>query len=503
MLADLLEPVWADGRIAVGAAVVTAAAWGSASGWWIPRGPLTTRESLVAMGAGIVVGVAAGLLTRSRWSMLLAPAVFVATFELTRRGVDGPTVDGFHLSTYGVFAFVVGRGFHGLVGLLPMVLGAAVGAGVARRLCAGEPVHGRRRATRAARRAVAVLTGVMLIGLAALVARPVATAPIRSAGGEQVSGSIAELATVEAGGQDLALMLRGHSIDQPVVLFLAGGPGGSELGAMRNHLQELEETFVVATWDQRGTGKSYPALEPASTYTLDSVVADTIEVTNYLRDRFGEDQIYLLGQSWGSTLGVLAVQEAPELYRAFIGTGQMVSQQETDRIFYEDTLAWAEGSGSVTLVDELRVIGPPPYDNMLDYETALSYEHDVYPYDHTGNSEGEGGFSENFLVPEYSFTEQVHLLGAFMDTFAVLYPQLQEIDFRRSATEFEVPMFFVQGAHEADGRAEPFGEWFPTVEAPIKVVTVLDTSGHRPLFEQPDEFVTFMNDTVLAQTGPS
>ncbi len=140
---------------------------------------------------------------------------------------------------------------------------------------------------------------------------------------------------------------------------------------------------------------------------------------------------------------------------------------------------------------------------MLDYETALSYEHDVYPYDHSGNSEGEAGFSENFLVPEYTLTDQVHLLGAFMDTFSVLYPQLQDIDFRSTATSFDVPMFFVQGAHEADGRADPFNEWYPMIQAPTKDLVVLDTSGHRPLFEQPDEFVDYMNTTVLTRAHAS
>ena len=78
--------------------------------------------------------------------------------------------------------------------------------------------------------------------------------------------------------------------------------------------------------------------------------------------------------------------------------------------------------------------------------------------------------------------------------------QLQEIGFRDTATEFEVPMYFVQGAHEADGRAEPFEDWYSMIEAPKKDVAVLDTSGHRPLFEQPDEFVSYMNNTVLAET---
>ncbi len=270
---------------------------------------------------------------------------------------------------------------------------------------------------------------------------------------------------------------------------------------MRRHLPELEQHFTVVTWDQRGTGTSYPALDPTDTVTLDGYVADTIELTGYLRDRFDTDAIYLLGQSWGSTLGVLAVQERPELYRAFIGTGQMVSQQASDRIFYADTLAWATRSGNDGLAAELRAAGPPPYEAMFPYETALAHEKDVYPYDHTGNSEGAAQMSENLLVPEYSLIDQVHVLGAFMDTFAALYPQLQDIDFRESATDFEIPVFFVQGAHEAAGRAEPFAEWYPMIEAPTKDLTVLDTSGHRPLWEQPDEFVAYLTDTVLHETG--
>lgn len=447
------------------------------------------------MLASLLVGLVGGWIMRSRWAMLICPSAFVVVFELIRLRVDGPTVDGLHLSTYGIFAFIVGRGFHGLVGLLPMMLGAAVGAGAARRSAGPVGVTWGGYA----RRSVAVLVAVCVVGLALLVARPVSTAPIVDAAGQPVPGSVAELTTVDAGGHDLGLMVRGVSVDNPVLLFLAGGPGGSERGAMRNHLEALEQSFVVATWDQRGTGTSYAELDPASTLTLDSYVADTLTVTNYLRDRFGQEKIYLAGQSWGSILGVLAVQEVPELYEAFIGTGQMVSPLETDRIFYEDTLDWATRSGNHALAQQLSEIGPPPYDRMLDYETALSYEHMVYPYDHTGNSEGGGGFSENFMVPEYSLTDQVHLLGSFMDTFSVLYPQLQDIDFRDTASEFEVPVYFVQGAREADGRSEPFDDWYRLLDAPSKDLVVLETSGHRPLFEQPDEFVTYLENVVLAE----
>jgi len=493
-------PLWADRRLGVAAATAVAAGWGLLAGWWTPRGPLTTSQALWSIVISLTVGLLAGLVSRSRWAMLSAPVAFAVVFELARVGTDGPTVDGIETSTYGLLALIVGRVFHALLSLFPMILGAVIGAGAARTL---QPVVERsgRRAGRYVRRTGAVLATVALVALTIGLARPASTDSIVDANGDEVATSVAELTKIAVNGHDLALMIRGHDIGNPVLLFLAGGPGGAEMGAMRNHLPELEQHFTVATWDQRGTGKSYPELDPTSTLTLDSYLDDTIAVTDYLRDRFGQDRIYVLGQSWGSTLGVLAVQEHPERYQAFIGTGQMVSQLATDTIFYDDTMAWARNSGNSSLESELTTTGPPPYEQMLDYETALSYEHEIYPYDHTPNAEGEGGFSENFLVEEYTLIEQVHLLGAFMDTFGVLYPQLQDIDFRDTATDFDIPVFFVQGAHEADGRAEPFADWYPAVNAPIKDLTVLDTSGHRPLFEQPDEFVAYMVDTVLANTN--
>ncbi len=498
----VLQTIWSDRRIGAAAAVVAAAAWGLGAGLWTPRSPLTTSQAIWSIVISLVVGGIGGLMMRSRWAMLLGPVTFAAVFELTRIGAAGPTVDTPAFTEYGIYAFVVGRGFHALISLAPMMFGAVVGAGAARQLDAEPETRTRnRRWALRTRRGVAALAAVGLIAFTVMLARPASTPSIVDANGDPVPGSIAELGTIDVNGHELHVMIRGHSIDNPVLLFLAGGPGGSEMGAMRNHLPGLEEHFTVVTWDQRGTGKSYDELDPTGSYTLDSVVDDTIAVTNHLRDRFGKDRIHLFGQSWGSTLGVLAVQQHPELFAAFIGTGQMVSQLATDTIFYEDTLAWARSTGNAGLVDDLVAIGPPPYTRMLDYETALSSEHDVYPYDHSPNSEGAGGFSENFFVPEYTLIDQVHLLGAFMDTFSVLYPQLQDIDFRRTATEFDVPMYFVQGIHEADGRADVFADWYPMINAPIKDLVVLDTSGHRPQFEQPDEFVDYMVDTVLSQTS--
>jgi pimeloyl-ACP methyl ester carboxylesterase len=307
---------------------------------------------------------------------------------------------------------------------------------------------------------------------------------------------------VEIGGHDLALMIRGRSVNKPVLLFLAGGPGGSELGAMRRHSQALEDDFVVVTLDQRGTGKSYDQFDPESSLTLDQAVSDTLEVTRYLRDRFGQDKVYLVGQSWGTVLGVLAVQREPQWFSAFVGVGQMVSPAVTDQMFYRDTLAWARQRGNTDLVATLIRNGPPPYTNMLDYEPALSYEQEVYPYSHDGNFEGAGQMGENIFVREYTLLEQLHLFGGFLDTFSVLYPQIQSLDFRTQVTSLGVPVYLAQGAHEATGRAEPARQWFNLLEAPSKDLVIFDTSGHRPLWEQPDQFHDLMT-TVLTQTAPT
>lgn len=504
-LGALLRGGVADKRLAWSLALLAAAGYGLLASWWTPRGPMSTLEGLSAMGLGLLVGCVAGLLLRTRWAMLAAPLTFVMVVELARLGASGPTVDGIHLtSTYGIMAFAVGRGVHALLALVPMVLGAAWGAALSRRLLSTDR---RGRALMSAlglwlRRGVAVVTGLALVALAAFIARPATTDPIVDEDGQAMAGSVAELTRVDIGGQDLALMIRGRDTQNPVLLFLAGGPGGSELGAMRRHSQALEDDFVVVTFDQRGTGKSYDQLDPADTMTLDGAVADAVEVTNYLRDRFDEEKVYLVGQSWGTTLGVLAVQQHPELYRAYVGVGQMVSQAATDTVFYEDTLAWARQEGNTDLVDTLEASGPPPYADVLDYEAALSYEMEVHPYDHSPNSEGAGQMSENLLVEEYTLLDQVHVLGATLDVFSVLYPQLQDIDFRTQATSLEVPVYLAQGRHEAPGRQQLAQEWFTQLRAPSKQLTYFDTSGHRPLWEQPTEFHDLMS-TVLLDTTPT
>jgi proline iminopeptidase len=222
----LLELMWSNRKIAL----LMVASFGALSGLAIalamPRGPVNTAQALVLMGTGVVVGFAAGFALRSRWAMLLVPAVHVGMFELGRLGVQGPTVEGIHPdTTFGILGFVVSRGFYGLAGLLPMLVAAAHGAALARRLSDTTSRHAGllRRIGLYARRGFAGLLAVGIVGLAVLIAKPASVPPIRDASGNAVPGSIASLEKVKIGGVDQWIEIRAWSADKPVLLSIPGG----------------------------------------------------------------------------------------------------------------------------------------------------------------------------------------------------------------------------------------------------------------------------------------
>lgn len=463
----------------------------------LPRGPMTSGQSLAVLAVAVAVGLAAGALAATRWTVLAAPALWAAVAEVVRLDAAGPTVDAIRFdSVYAAAAFVTGRGFDAVVVLLPLAVGGAWGAWTARRrerIGADGPPSRLRAVARGAR--LAVPTAVVVLLVAAL-ARPAATEPITGPDGAVVPGSVAELVTVPIGGHDQSIMIRGRDADAPVLLFLEGGPGGTALGSMRYAGGPLEEHFVVATWDQRGTGRSADVREPAATLTVDQLVADTAEVAEYLTDRFGTGRVLLVGSSWGTTLGVLAAQQRPDLFLAYVGAGQMVDQQETDRLMWAESLAYAERVGDDAFAARLRDMGEPPYDDALLYPIAIASNPEWQDYASGPDHDGRSSYPANLLVAEYTLTEQVRSAAALIDTFALVYPQLQEIDFRTQVPRLEVPVLVVQGAHEAPGRDVLAREWAASLDAPEVTVVTFDHGGHTPHLDEPGRFADLLADLV-------
>jgi proline iminopeptidase len=475
-------PLWSTTAIGASGAYAVAAAWA------LPRGPLTTVQAVVLLLGALSVGAGLGAAVHSRWAWGVGPILFVLAYELRWLGVDGPMFDPPPLdSVLSVLVLALGRGWLALLVLLPMLLGVAHGRSLSVRrgwrVRASDSGH--RLRSRILRGVATAVVALLLFGLL----RPPSTPAIVDERGEPLAGSIAELDTIEVGGHEQALLLRGRDRDAPVLLHLEGGPGGTGLGAMRLFGGLLEEQLVVVTWDQRGTGKSFAALEPRDTLTVDRAVSDLLEVVDHLRQRFDEDRVYVLGNSWGTTLAVLAAQERPEVFHALIGTGQMVSQRETDIRLYEQMLAEARAAGDLARVRRLEELGPPPFPEIADYAPLL-----VQPSDHP-----ETEWPANVLVPEYTLLEQVNSAPALLATFATLYPQLQGIDFRRDVPALVVPIYDVQGADEEPARSDLADEWLAELDAPSIRRWVVEHAGHRAHLQRPEEFARIVR-IVLRET---
>ncbi|HYU81411.1 MAG TPA: alpha/beta fold hydrolase, partial [Candidatus Polarisedimenticolia bacterium] len=198
------------------------------------------------------------------------------------------------------------------------------------------------------------------------------TPPIVDAEGRPLANSIAVMEQVTLGGTRQWVTIRGKDQTAPVLLFLAGGPGGSELAHIRNQMPQLEDHFVVVNWDPVNAGKSYGVL-PWEQVTLDRIVSDARELTIQLLARFHHEKIYLFGESGGTVIGVKLVQRYPDLYAAWIGTGQRTSVHEDDVMGYEFALRYAGEQGDVGTVEALKQNGPPPYSGWNSFWKNAQY----------------------------------------------------------------------------------------------------------------------------------
>lgn len=335
------------------------------------------------------------------------------------------------------------------------------------------------------------------------------TPPILGADGKPLPGSIAVMEKVRLGGVEQWLIIRGEDVNKPVLLFVSGGPGGSESARVTRFNQELEKHFVVVLWEQRGCGKSYPSLNPKSALTVEQYANDIIELTDMLRARFSEEKVYLVGHSWGSIIGVRAAQARPDLFYAYIGTSQMVDVRKTDQLIYQAVLDYSHKMGDMGFVKTLQAQGEPPYfgkSPIQPYATLFGREYAIF--EGPTNKSPEFAQDGDILLlmakqPEYGWIDRLNYLLGLMNTFNAVYPQLQEMDFRRDALHFEIPVYLILGRNDMNNPYQIPEEYFHLLEAPSKLLTFFEDSGHGMIWQEAEKFHDIMIHTVLPDTYPT
>ncbi|UCD37188.1 MAG: alpha/beta hydrolase [Fidelibacterota bacterium] len=332
---------------------------------------------------------------------------------------------------------------------------------------------------------------------------PGTTPPITGVDGQSLPGSIASLERIDLGGVQQWILLRGANIDNPVILFLHGGPGAADMTLLPRHMGALEEHFVVVCWDQRGAGKSFPAARTGSDMTINRFVADVLELTELLCRRFQQEKIYLVGQSWGSIIGVLSVQRNPGRYHAYIGIGQVVNGSENERLSYEWTLAQALASDDTAAVETLQDIGPLPYEDDLveklfaQRELLGKYGGSIY-----GNPGGAHGLFIAGLqgATEYNTMDKINFIRGLRKSLELLWPQVLAVNFIEQAPVLEVPVYLLMGRHDYQTPFALAEQYVDLLEAPRKELIWFDHSAHMPHLEEPDKFSDLLINHILPAT---
>jgi len=351
-----------------------------------------------------------------------------------------------------------------------------------------------------------ITTSLVGMALASLIAIFVSqafamTPPITDANGNAMPGSIATLEKVNLNGSAQWISIRGKIVNKPVLLFLAGGPGGSQLVTERRALGGLEDHFVVVNWEQPGAGKSFDAVY-RSTLTPERYVTDGVALVKYLRERFDEEKVYVLGESWGSALGIWMVQRNPELFHAFIGTGQMVAFLETDLMCYDFAMKWAQERGDVEKIAQLQNQGPPPYYGKGVALKEAAYLTDTFNYMNQNPAISDDGFDtfQDLAGSEYGLYDKVNWFRGVLETMDVVYPHLWEVDFRVQATELEVPVYFLIGRHDVNAPPVLTEQYYELLSAPHKELIWFELSGHNPWVTESSLFVDVVVNKILPES---
>ena len=310
--------------------------------------------------------------------------------------------------------------------------------------------------------------------------------------------------TVLLGGLKQTIHIWGSKAENPVVLFLHGGPGvPNRHGMAKNHM-DLTNDFTIVAWDQRGTGGSYFGCAP-ETLTLDQLVSDCAELLNYLCETLGKKKIFLLGASWGTELGTFVCHRYPDKVAGYIGYGQVVNGIENENVSYAYTLQKAKEAGCAEDIAELERIGPPVDGQYKPvFEGLMAQRRLLKKYG--GHSTKKGGYFSGTVLPiltspELSMKEKIGTAKGYKVCLAQMWPTIVHYDFLKDCNCFAMPYYIFQGRKDNNTPASLVQEFYDAIQAPDKDLVWFENSAHGPMGEEPEKFKRLMREKFLTIAG--
>ena len=297
---------------------------------------------------------------------------------------------------------------------------------------------------------------------------------------------INESSYVPLGGIDQWVTIRGEDRNNPVLLFLHGGPGDVTSPWSFPYFAAWEHHFTVVQWDQRGAGrtlrKSGPSIAP--TMTLGRMSQDGIELTEYLCKHLGKQKIIVVAHSFGTVLGLRMIQEQPGLFFAYVGTGQVADETRNYSAAYDALLKKAQAVGNRQALDELKSVGRPPYASGQGYQVQRKWSNlfeGAYRFLY-------GTLGLTLVAPGYSVEDLNDSIDGQIFSGDRLVPQTRSQTMKDLGVKFAVPMFFFEGTEDFTTPTELARQYLQAIQAPRKEFVPI-SGGHFAVFMNSDQFL--------------
>lgn len=301
-------------------------------------------------------------------------------------------------------------------------------------------------------------------------------------------GGLQETHQVRIGNIDQTITVRGMDRDNPILLYLHGGPAAPMMPAAWTFQKPWEDYFTVVQWDQRAAGRTYRANDPASvapTIRIDRYVSDAIELIDWLRATYGKRKIVLVGHSWGTVIGMRVLIERPELLHAYVGIGQIIHPRTDETIGYRHALQRARAEGNATAVAELEALAPYPGADLRGGRIDAQRKWVIHYGGHSAHRDSsQYYFRAQRLSPDYAPEDRRAIAAGSALTLDRIMGEWLDVDFSR-LHRVEAPVIMLMGRHDFTTPSQPVADWLGAVEAPYAHGAWFEHSAHFAPIEEP------------------
>jgi pimeloyl-ACP methyl ester carboxylesterase len=281
--------------------------------------------------------------------------------------------------------------------------------------------------------------------------------------------------------------VQGSNTGKPLILFLHGGPGFSQMAFAPILHHELAERFIVINWDQRATGKSFSRKMDYSSLSLSIYVQDTVALVKTLLKEYEQNKLYLVGHSWGSLLGMHVIKHEPRLFHAFVGTGFGVDFQDGEKQSSAYLLQKARQKKDMRAIEELSRVAFPITENTFDEYIKMKskYMNRYGGYFYTRPTKVlRRIFSRLVFSGIYSLKDYRKMMAGLRIGREVGKRVLLSANLSEQVPQVDVPVHFFVGRHDQHTSFRKAQEYYEQLQAPKKTWIWFEASAHSPIFEE-------------------